>query len=421
MLELSAADARRLALAAQGFARPRPGSPDLRSLRGVARRIHVFQLDSITTLMRAHYLPAFSRLGAYPAALLDRLAYEQRHLFEFPAHAAALLRTELHPLMRWRMDTFAKDRRWIGNLPQARLDALVSEVADRGPLAASDLTKGSRRDRSVWSRTPGRNALQWLHWSGRLAVSGRRAFQPLYDLAERVIPSAILDTPTPPPDEAKKQLLCLAADALGVATAKELADYFHLGIGHSGMAERAVSPGSPKVEHLLREITEDGRLSAVRVEGWREVAYVARASRPTARVDARALVSPFDSLVWHRPRLARLFGFDFGTEIYVPEPKRRYGYYVLPFLLGEAFVARVDLKLDRGRGLLQVHGAFKEAGNDPAEVVAGLTEEVVAMAGWLGARGVEIGERGDLAADLRRALARREADVLAKVARVESA
>jgi uncharacterized protein YcaQ len=404
-VSLSAAEARRIALAAQGFAASRPAHPDRGHLRRMATRLGAIQIDSVNVLARAHYLPAWSRLGAYPMSTLDRLAYDGREMFEYPGHALCYLPSELHPAMRWRMARYAEDPRWLAF--QARVErerpgyvaALVREITERGPLAPTELTDQGKREKvptryaetSImwWSWSDGKDVLEWLFLGGRLAVAGRRAFERRYDLAERVIPAAILSLPTPPRDEAIRTLVGTAARALGVATAGDLAAYFKL----PSAATRAG----------IRELVEEGVLQPVAVEGWAGPSYLhtCASERP---VDARALVSPFDPLVWHRERAERMFGFHYRIEIYVPEARRQHGYYVLPFLFGDTLVARVDLKADRQRNVLMVPGAFLQPGADVARVTEGLAAELRAMAAWLGLDGIDAGQRGDLAAELARAL-----------------
>jgi len=407
--DLSTKQARRLALAAQGFGRARPrGRVDARHLRRVIDDVGLLQLDSVNVFLRSHYMPLFSRLGPYPRETLDRLAWHedgQRHtrrarrrdLFEYWGHEASLLPVELQPLLRWRMarvDQFA----WKGVRRMAAetqlLEFVLEQVREHGPLRAADLSlEGRQREPGeMWSWSEEKTALEYLFFSGQLCAARRVNFERLYDLPERVLPPQVLEAPTPTQDEAQRQLLLLAAKRLGVATEPDLGDYFRL----------------PRAESKARvgELAESGDLIPVAVEGWSQPAYLAT-ERPTAvrRVaSARALLTPFDSLVWARERTERLFDFRYRIEIYVPAPKRVYGYYVLPFLLGDRLVARVDLKSDRQAGLLKVQSAFAEEDADPAHVAAELAEELRSLSEWLGLGGVAVGRKGDLASPLRKAL-----------------
>jgi uncharacterized protein len=409
--DLSAEQARGLALAAQGFGRPRPsGRVDARHLRRAIGDVGLLQLDSVNAFLRSHYMPLFSRLGPYPREALDRLAWHEngdgttrrarrRDLFEYWGHEASLLPVELQPLLRWRMaraDSLAwKGVRRIGAEQPQLLEFVLGEVRERGPLRASDLAAQSRgRARGeMWSWSEEKTALEYLFYSGQLTSARRVNFERHYDLPERVLPRQVLEAPTPSQEEAQRRLLLIAAERLGVATEADLGDYFRL----------------PRRESKARvaELAEDGALAPVRVEGWEQLAYLS-SERPLGlrRVaKARALLTPFDSLVWARDRTERLFGFRYRIEIYVPAPKRVYGYYVLPFLLGGRLVARVDLKSDRQAGVLQVRAAFAEPHADLAHVATELAEELRVLSEWLGLGGVSVGRKGDLATPLRKALA----------------
>jgi uncharacterized protein YcaQ len=408
--DLSAEQARRLALAAQGFGRPRPsGRLDARHVRRAIDDVGLLQLDSVNIFLRSHYMPLFSRLGPYPREALDRLACHedasgrtrrarQRDLFEYWGHEASLLPVELQPLLRWRMaraDSLAwKGVRRIATEQPQLLEFVLGEVRGRGPLRASDLAAKDRRRKpgEMWSWSEEKTALEYLFFSGRLCAARRVNFERLYDLPERVLPQHVLEAPTPTQEEAQRQLLLVAAKHLGVATEPDLGDYFRL----------------PRKESKVRvaELAEDGGLVPVTVEGWRQPAYLST-DRPTGlrrAASARALLSPFDSLVWARERTERLFGFRYRIEIYVPAPKRVYGYYVLPFLLGDRLVARVDLKSDRQASVLRVRGAFAEPHADEVHVAWELAEELRLLSEWLGLGGVSVARKGDLAAPLRKAL-----------------
>ena len=408
--DLSAKQARRLALAAQGFGRPRPnGRMDARHVRRVIDDVGLLQLDSVNVFLRSHYMPLFSRLGPYPREALDRLAWHEdasgktrrarrRDLFEYWGHEASLLPVELQPLLRWRMaraDSLAWKgvRRIAAEQPQL-LEFVLGEVRERGPLRASDLVpRGHRRTPGeMWSWSEEKTALEYLFFSGQLCAARRVNFERLYDLPERVLPPAVLEAPTPSQEEAQRQLLLVAAKRLGVATEPDLGDSFRLPRGES--------------KARVAELAEDGGLVPVAVEGWGQPGYVTP-ERPAGlrRVaSARALLTPFDSLVWARERTERLFSFRYRIEIYVPAPKRVYGYYVLPFLLGDRLVARVDLKSDRQAGVLRVRGAFAESHTDQSHAAKELAEELRLLSEWLGLGGVSVARKGDLAAALRKAL-----------------
>jgi uncharacterized protein len=409
--DLSAEQARRLALAAQGFGRPRPtGRVDARHLRRAIDDVGLLQLDSVNVFCRSHYMPVYSRLGPYPQEALDRLAWHEdgkgkagrarrRDLIEYWGHEASLLPVELQPLLRWRMarvDALAWKgvRRIAAEQPQL-LEFVLDMVRERGPIRASELAaKGRRREPGeMWSWSEEKTALEYLFFSGQVCAARRVNFERLYDLPERVLPRHVLEAPTPSQEEAQRQLVLIAAKRLGVATEADLGDYFRL----------------PRAESKARvaELAEDGGLVPVRVEGWRRPAYLST-DRPTGlrrAATARALLTPFDSLVWARERTERIFNFRYRIGIYTPAPKRVYGYYVLPFLLGDRLVARVDLKSDRQAGVLRVRSAFAEPDVDTALVAEELAEELQPLSNWLGLSGVSVASKGDLAAPLRRALA----------------
>jgi uncharacterized protein YcaQ len=393
---LPAGLARRIALAAQGFADPRPETAvGVRQLRRMTERLAVIQIDSVNVLSRSHYLPAFSRLGAYPRAALDDLTARRHAVFEYWAHEASFLPVRLQPHMRWRMA--AAERHAWGNMVRLQRERpdFVAEVRERvratGPLKASDLA-GPRPDRpgTMWNWHDGKVALEWLFFTGEITATHRTtAFEKVYDLTERVLPADVIQARTPDPDDAVRELVRTASRALGVATERDLRDYFRLGPA----AARAA----------IAELADAGELVPVEVAGWGAPAWLDPEARRPRWVRARALLSPFDSLVWERPRVERIFGFRYRLEIYTPAAKRVHGYYVLPFLLGDQLVARVDLKADRQAGVLRVQAAHAEEGADRPTVAAALADELRLMADWLELDDVDVLDRGDLARDLRRA------------------
>lgn len=384
---LSLTEARRIALAAQGFARARPARVGAADVVRTVRALGLLQIDSVNVLVRSHYLPLYSRLGAYRAPLLDEAAYAgtRRRLFEYWGHEASLLPVESQPNLRWRM---ARARDGIGVWGGvARFGrehptvcaAVLEEIRQRGPLGVSDLRGGGRRRGGWWGWSEGKVALEWLFWTGQVSTHGRRHFERIYDLAERVLPPAVVGAPTASTEEQQRALLRIAAGALGIAAERDLRDYFRLPLADA----RA----------RIAELVEAGELRPVAVEHWKGPAYLAASARVPRRVDARALLSPFDSLVWERNRTERLFDFRYRLEIYTPAHSREHGYYVLPFLLGDRLVARVDLKSDRARGVLRVIAAHCEAGADPAAVAGPLRDELALLATWLGLGRVAVSRR----------------------------
>ena len=389
----SLSQARRIALAAQGFADPRPaGAPTGWAVRRLFDRVGVVQIDSVNVLSRAHYLPLFSRVGPYDRELMDRGAhYAPRRLFEYWGHEASLIPVGLQPLLRWRMERAHEDawggmRRVQEERPELVADVLA-EVRERGPVAASELAVEEKPKRTGpwWDWSDVKRAIEFLFWSGQVTSARRRGFERLYDVPERVLPAEVLATPTPPVEEAQRALLRVAARSLGVASERDLRDYFRL--------------PTAEAKERIAELVEEGALLPVEVGGWRNHAYLDPAARLPRRVDACALLGPFDSLIWERDRVDRLFGFRYRIEIYVPAEQRVHGYYVLPFLLGDRLVARVDLKADRQAGVLRVQAAHAEEGAPP-ETGARMREQLAAMAAWLELEGgVAVMGRGDLDLD----------------------
>lgn len=390
---LSVKDARRIALAAQGFARPRPANPDRRRLLSTIETLGVVQIDSVNVVSRSHYLPLFSRLGAYDRSLLEAMAWGKTpDLAEYWAHEASLTPLSTHPLLRWRMqdalDGVGVWKNVSGFLRSHAdfIDQALAAVAERGPLAASELDLGAKGDGGWWGWSEGKRAMECLFWTGRLTTATRRnSFERVYGLPEKVLPKAIIETPTPSRAEACRELLKISARALGVATERDLRDYFRLGVtdARDGVAA----------------LVGDGTLTPVAVTGWAQPAYLWPQARWPRTVKTAALLSPFDNLIWFRERTERMFGVRVRLEIYTPAHKRTHGYYVLPFLQDEAITARVDLKADRKAGKLLVLAAHAEPDADEATAER-LAGELALMSSWLGLSGVEVRPTGDLAPKL---------------------
>lgn len=382
---LSRSQARRIALHAQGFGNKRPeGRVDRRHLRKVLDHIGLIQIDSVNVLVRSQELPLFARLGPHPRSLIPD-ATAAGELFEYWVHEACHVPVEQRPLYGWmmknhprwkRMREFAAER---GEL----IESVLERLRHDGPLVASDLEMRDRPKGEWWDWDDGKYALEHLFRTGEVSAYRRpNDFARMYDLSERVIPSDVLEQPMLDERDAKKELLVLAAKYHGVGTAADLSDYHRL----------------VHTRPLFAELVEEGRLLTVDVEGWKQPAYLHPDAHLPRWVRARALLSPFDPVVWFRDRGERIFGFHYRIEIYVPKPKRRYGYYVLPFLLGDELVARVDLKSDRSSGRLLVQGVFGEPGIDEDDVARELAEELGQMAAWLGLDGgVAVMSNGDLA------------------------
>ncbi|RWP39480.1 MAG: winged helix-turn-helix domain-containing protein [Mesorhizobium sp.] len=390
--KISLAMARRIALAAQGFADPRPnGTPDRRHLARVLARTGLLQIDSVSAVVRAHYMPLYSRLGPYPLALLDNAAVtRKRKVFEYWAHEASFLPVETYPLMRWRMERAGRGEEMYNGLAKwgrertAYIEDIFREVVERGPIAASAL-EGQKGSGGWWGWSDAKHAFEWLFWAGRITTASRRGFERLYDLPERVLPPAVLALPVPSPEDAHRELLRISARAHGVATAGDLRDYFRL------------SPAD--IKGRIEELVDAGDLLPVTVESWSKPAYLHKDARFPRKIEARALLAPFDPVVFERARTERLFDFRYRIEIYTPAEKRQYGYYVLPFLLGERIVARIDVKADRPAGVLRVHAAYAEPGAPP-QTAAELFEELKLMQGWLGLERIEVTPAGDLGSAL---------------------
>ncbi|WP_374656563.1 winged helix-turn-helix domain-containing protein [Phenylobacterium sp.] len=394
---ISAREARRIALAAQGFADKRPETPGKRHLLKTIERLGVIQIDSVNVVSRTHYLPAFSRLGAYPRPLLEEVAWGKRPaLVEYWAHEASLLPAATHRLLRWRMDDAREGvGTWKGIARFLRthadfIDKCLAEIETRGPMPASELSLGAKGAGSWWGWSEGKRALESLFWVGDLTTATRRGtFERVYGLPDKVLPKEARGEP-PPRAEAQRELLRIAARAQGVATERDLRDYFRMGVAET--------------KARIAELVEAGDLVETKVKGWDGAAYLHREARRPRKILANALLSPFDNLIWFRERTERLFGTRVRLEIYTPAHKRVHGYYVLPFLQGEAITARVDLKAERKKGVLMVQATHAEPDAD-AVTPELLAAELRLMADWLGLDRVEVAPKGDLAAQLAAAVA----------------
>ncbi len=389
---MSPAQARRIALAAQGFGRP-AGTVGTRQLGVLLQRLGVLQLDSVNVFERSHYLPVFARLGAYDKGMLDRLLFERdSDYIEYWAHQASVVPTRAWPLFGWRMAFFRERHRPTADWAREHsvmLDFLRAELAEKGPLTAGQVEHDENvRTGPWWGWSAVKTGLEVLFLRGEVVASGRRNFERRYDLAERKVPAGILHEEVAE-DDAVRELVRIGVRALGIGTVRDIADYFRL--------------KQAPTKTALRELVDSGEVHAVTVPGWNQPAFLHGAARIPRRIEAAALLSPFDPIVWERERTLRMFGFHYRIEIYTPAPKRVFGYYTLPLLIDEALVGRIDLKSDRRAGVLRVQSAWREgdAAVDLDRVVALLR----ATASWQGLERIEVVERGDLASELARAAA----------------
>ncbi|WP_146523173.1 winged helix-turn-helix domain-containing protein [Stieleria varia] len=398
--DLSIDEARRVVLHAQGFHGVRSTKPvSRRKLSDSIQRLGVLQIDSVNILARAHTLPTFSRIGHYRENDLFDLAYSDRHraLFEYWGHAASLLPLDLYPLLRWRM-TRAEQGTGIytglarfGRERAELIQQVRREITDRGPLSAAELTLSNNRSGGWWGWSDGKTALEWLFWAGIVTTATRRStFERVYDLTQRVLPPAVLNAKAPDECESHRQLVGRSAIALGVATESCIRDYYRLAAKETRVA--------------IGELTDAGELIRVQVDGWRKPAFMHHTNkvpRSGSGKNAAALLAPFDPLIWHRDRAEFLFGAQIRLEIYTPAEKRKYGYYVLPFLLGDRVVARVDLKADRQNETLCVLATHAESGVAPKTFVSELAKELNLLAHWLGLPKVQVTQKGNAARALR--------------------
>jgi uncharacterized protein len=391
--KISLATARRIALGAQGFVDPRPkGRVDRRHFRRVLDRMGLIQIDSVNVLVRSQELPLFARLGPHPRSMIGD-ATKAGEVFEYWVHEASHVDMAHYHLHRWKM---AEDHKWgrYWTLSERRpgyFDEVYRRIADGGPVASGDLSERVGKKGTWWDWDDAKVALEHLFWDGRITARRRPSdFARIYDLTERVIPAEVLARPAVPERDARKQLLELAARHHGIGTFTDLTDYHR--------------QKNPPCKPLVAELVEEGTLREVQVEGWTQPAYLHHEARIPRRINACALLSPFDPVVWNRDRAHRLFGFHYRIEIYTPQPKRIYGYYVLPILWGDSVVGRLDMKADRQGGVLLVQGSFTEPGVPAARLAEDLAPELLAMAEWLGLDRVDVLPRGDLASTLREAV-----------------
>jgi uncharacterized protein len=394
---LSLDQARRIALAAQGFdSKHRSATANWSAISRAIAKLHLLQIDSVNVLVRSHYLPLFARLGNYDRALLDRrsLTVKNRHLFECWAHEASLVPMELHPLMRWRMnraragdgiyhsmDRFAREEAGF-------LKATLAFVEKNGATRVRDVPDGGKGEGGWWGWSKGKMALETLFDHGFVTTARRDGFERIYDIPDRVIPAAILSRETPPEREAFKQLMAMGGAALGIGSETDIRDYFRLPVAEAKTA--------------LADCLADGTLIEVAVQGWKAPAYLHKDAKRPREAGGIALLSPFDPLVWNRERAERLFGFHYRIELYTPQAKRKFGYYVLPFLHHDRLAGRLCLKADRENGALLVNAAHHEADVDAAETARALAPELRLMAEWLGLQDVKIARSGNLSATLRK-------------------
>ncbi len=379
--------ARRIALGAQGFADAKPtGAANVRHFRRAMDRMTILQVDSVNVICRSHFLPMFARLGSYDRDKLDHWLWQSRENFEYFNHVASLTSVEHQPNIRFRMH----HPRWVKGLADFErekpgyVESVLTEIDERGGLSVGDLDDPGGRTGPWWGYSKGKIALEYLYLTGQLMISNRdKNFKLVYDTPNEVLPIEIAQQPTPTPEDSFKALLMLGAKSHGIGTATDLADYFRLKM--------------PQARPALKQLVADGELEMVQVEGWTEPAYLHPEAKTPRSISASTFLTPFDPVCWFRPRAERLFDFHYRIEIYVPEPKRVYGYYVLPFLHGDRLVGRADIKADRQAGMLLAKGVFGEAGADPDVVAPAMAKNLAEMAEWLGLDGVEVGKKGDLA------------------------
>lgn len=391
MRRVSLDAARRIALGAQGIGQATPtGRIDVRHFRRVMNRIGLVQLDSVNVCIRTHYMPFYSRLGPYDRSALDTWLNDSGEHFEYWAHEAAVLPVDRYPLWQWKMERMRPWKRAEAVLdahPEL-LDDVLRQVRDHGPLTIRDLEAPAARTEAWWGYAPGKVALEVLFANGKISALRTGNFGREYDLPERMLPAPVLATEQRGEEEAHRELLVAATRHHGIGTLHDIADYFRLNVPAS----------RPIVESLVAE----GKIVEVEVSGWKDPVYMdPDAVRPRS-ITGTTLLSPFDPLIWYRERAERLFSFRYRIEIYVPEPDRVFGYYVLPLMVDGILVGRVDLKADRKNGALLVQSAFREEGADSVAVSTALAGELERFAGWLGLGTIELGNRGNVIAALKK-------------------
>jgi uncharacterized protein len=395
---ISVNEARRVALFAQGFqGQKRDTKPGWAKIARTVDDLNLLQIDSVNVLIRSHYLPLYARLGDYDRAALDKRCFDNTHrrFFECWAHEASLVPLALHPLMRWRMerakrgdgvythmDNFAREN-------PSYLKSTLAHIAKTGPTRASEIPDGGKSQGSWWGWSKGKLALETLFDQGLITAATRQGFERIYDLPERVIPGDVLNRTTPSEADTFRTLIEKSAIALGIGTELDLRDYFRLPVAEARKA--------------IAENVGAGVLRCVTVEGWKQPAYLHRDATLPRKSGATALLSPFDPLVWNRPRAERLFNFHYRIELYTPEQKRKFGYYVLPLLHDEKLVGRFCLKADRATSTLKVNTSHVEAGIEPDSIAPAALAEINKMAKWLGMETVSIAKKGNLASRLRQA------------------
>lgn len=391
--KISAASARRISLAAQGFGVPRPATVGTRQLNLLVQRLGILQIDSVNVFERSHYLPVFARLGAYDKALLDKLTLTAKAPYlEYWAHVATFVPRDDWPLWAWRRAEmrakYGKPGKWVDTHPEM-IAFVLAELAANGPMAASQIEHEENVRRGPWwGLSDIKEALEHLFVFGEVVTAGRRGFERVYALPEQILSPVLLNTEVNA-DDAQRELVRRALTAHGIGTAKDIADYYRLYVATAA--------------RVLDELVSAGEAEKVTVEGWKAPGYVAAGVRIPRRIEAAALLSPFDPVVWERDRTERMFGFRYRIEIYTPAPQRVYGYYTLPALVDEAIVGRIDLKSDRQNGVLRVQSAWREP-HAPAGSEERLVPVLREIAAWQGLGEVVVADRGDLARDLAAAL-----------------
>lgn len=390
---LSQSQARRIALAAQGFGAKKSDTPtNWAGMRRVIDRLSLLQIDSINVCVRSHYMPLFSRLGTYSIPKLDEKLLtpkkRDRGYFEYWGHEASFLPIPMQPLFRWRMAAAERgEGMWkgisdFGHTQTKAVSRVLDMIRDQGPLATRELSEEGEKGGGLWEWKGSKTALEYLFWIGQLTAAGRRGFERVYDLPERVLPGDVLNAKTPREEDAHRELTRIAAHALGIATAADLRDYFRL--------------PAKGFDARVQELADLGEIEPASVKGWKQPAYLARDAKLPRWIKGAALLTPFDPIVWFRPRAERLFDFHYRIEIYTPAEKRQYGYYCLPFLYDGAMVARIDLKADRPSGTLIAQSAHAEDACCNDDIGEALNVELARLAAWQGLEDVKIRPKGDI-------------------------